>query len=242
MALKNKEEIKKKLAEHYRGKEAEIYDKERMIDVRSRDIFERDIEIIKRFLSHSKKGKLLDVACGTGRAFPFYGKREIYGVDISEEMLKQAEKLRAKAEIKELKVCDAEKLPYKDETFSVTTTSRFICHTPNYKKVIKEMARVTQKGGSLIIEFPNKYSVSYLPTKIRLLTGKLRNYNLFSLAEIRRIAEENNLDIAEKEAKVFITPKFFPRIFHKKVKKLNKLLVRLFPNFSYPYYVRFIKK
>lgn len=241
MAHKSKEEVKKKLAEHYHGKEADIYDKERLQDIRTRDIFDRDMEIIKKFLSNSKKGKLLDVACGTGRAFPFYIGREIYGVDISKDMLEQAEKLKIKTKIKELKVCDAEKLPYKNETFSVSIASRFICHTPNYRNVIKEMTRVTKKGGSIIIEFPNKYSISYLPTKLRLLTGKLRNYNLFSSKDIKKIAQENNLKIAEKEAKVFITPKAFPKRFHEKVRRLNKGLVKLFPGLSYPHYVRFVK-
>ena len=192
MVFKSKKKIKEELAKQYFGNPARDYDYKRTKDIRDCDVIEREIEITKKFLLNSKKGKILDVACGTGRLFPFYGKREIYGIDISKDMLKIAKKKFPGAK---LVVSDAEKIPFKPNYFPVVITSKFIVHTPNYEKVIKEMNRVVQPGGSIIIDFPNKRSLSYLPTKMRLLTGELRYFNLFTFSKIKSIAKKYNLEI-----------------------------------------------
>ena len=234
-----REKIKKRLAKYYSGEKAREYDHQRSKDIRDRDILDRETEIVEKFLSHSKEGKILDIACGTGRIFPFYRKREIFGVDISKDMLKIAKKKNPESH---LKIGDAENLPFRSDSFPVVITSRFICHTPEYIKVIKEMTRVTKKGGSLIIDFPNKHSLSFFTTQFRILKGKTKYYSFFTYSDIKKIAKENNLEIAEIEGKAVISAKIFPKKMHRFIKILNNLFVIIFRRLSYPLYVRFIKK
>jgi len=154
-------------------------------------------------------------------------------------MLKQAAKRQG---VKKVMVADAENIPYNDNFFDVVNTSQFLMHTPFYKKVISEMARVAKKGGSLIIDFPNKHSLSYFPTKFRIYNETYRHYNLFRKKEILEIAKENNLEIKEIKGTVVISPMYFPKFAVGFAKNLNKALLKLFPNLTYTYYVYFIKK
>lgn len=241
--MKTKEEIKKGLAFQYFGKEAENYDYLRSEDPRRNFIIKIQEDITRDFLKDikSKKRKILDVACGTGRFFYLYSPMEIYGIDISLDMLEKA-KNRKGVHIKKILVADAEKIPFKDNFFDVVNTSQFIMHTPYYDKIIKEMARVTKKGGSIIIDFPNKKSISSFFTKKRVLTGKFRHYNLFDKKEIFEIAKKNNLKIKSIKETVFFSPMFLPKCMLKSYKKLNDFLIKTYPNFSYVFYFHFVKE
>jgi ubiquinone/menaquinone biosynthesis C-methylase UbiE len=154
-------------------------------------------------------------------------------------MLQQARKRKG---VKKVQVADAEKIPFRDNFFDVVITSQFIMHTPFYKRVIKEMTRVVKKNGSVIIDFPNLYSISYFFTKKRIKRGELRYYNLFKKKEIYQIAKENNLKIAAIRETVVFSPMFFPKSLIRLSMALNWLLVKIFPSFSYVFYVHFIKK
>jgi len=237
--MKNKELIKQQLAKRYWGEESKHYDYLRSKDSQRKYILERKTEIMKKFLGKSKGGNILDIACGTGRFFYLYGKRKIYGIDISRDQLKQAKKKDKKAI---LKICNAEKLCFPPEKFNVVITSQFIEHIPQYAQVLKEMVRVCKKGGTLIIDFPNKYSLTYLPTKIRLFSGKLPYLNLFSKKEIQAIAKKFNLKIIEWDYTVVITPNIFPDFLTPFVKRLNFFLLRIIPQVGYLHYVKFRKK
>lgn len=237
--MRNKEKVKDSLGKFYTGGVANKYDYARVNDIRQRDALDREAEIIKEYLQGSNKGDILDVACGTGIMFKHYGNRKIYGVDISEDMLKIAKNKFPNAQLSK---ADAEKLPFPDNKFSVVITSKFICHIPNYKKVISEMVRVTKPGGTIIIDFFNRDSLTFPTTKIRLMTGTLRHFNLFSYKDIRKIARENNLEIKKLRSKVFIPLKVFPKFAHKLANKINTKFADVFPKYSSPIYVKFIKK
>jgi ubiquinone/menaquinone biosynthesis C-methylase UbiE/phosphatidylglycerophosphate synthase len=234
---KTKDNIKRELSEQYYGKESKEYDKIRERDPRRAYVVKRQIEITKNFLDEDYDN-ILDVACGTGRFFYLY-KGKIYGIDMSSDQLKEAKKKDKKAI---LKVCDAVKITYPSNKFDRVITSQFIMHTPEYKEIIKEMTRVTKKGGKIIIDFPNKYRISTLMTKIRIKLGILRYYNFFSLEDIKEIAKENNLEIEDIQSTVVISPIIFPRIFLSLSISLNKYLNKTFPNLTYVYYAKFRKK
>jgi ubiquinone/menaquinone biosynthesis C-methylase UbiE len=236
--MENTKKVRDKLSKKYFKNIAEKYDQARVNDIREKVLLLKEFDILKNFFKKIKGDKVLDVACGTGIDFHCYGNRQIYGLDISKDMLKICKERNPKAI---LRVANSEKIPFKENTFDVVITSRFICHTPYYNKVIKEMVRVTKSRGSLIIDFPNKWSFSAITTIIRLKTGKLAHYNLFSIKDIKNIAKENNLKIEEIKTKVFFPPKIFPKFLYKPVKKINDLLSSLLPYFSTPMYVKFSK-
>lgn len=237
--MKNKEKIKKELSEAYFGKESKGYDHNRSKDLRRKYILERKVKIITKFLKNCPQKNILDIACGTGRFFYLYGKRKIYGIDISKDQLAEAKKKNSKAI---LKICDAENICYPDDYFDVIITSQFIEHIPQYHNVLKEMVRVCKPGGILIIDFPNKYSLTYFPTKIRIFFKRLRWLNLFNKKEIERIAKDLNLEIVDVDYTVIITPHIFPDSWTPLIRKINDFLYKFFSKFGYLHYVKFRKK
>jgi len=95
-----------------------------------------------------KKGKLLDVGCGMGdflEAFSFYRpKYNFFGIDISAKAISQAKKRNLNINFK---VADAQKLPFKDNTFDVVTCFDLIEHVKYPKLVLSEIHRVLKKRG-----------------------------------------------------------------------------------------------
>ncbi|WP_160690370.1 class I SAM-dependent methyltransferase [Clostridium sp. C2-6-12] len=102
-------------------------------------------------IKENSEGKLLDVGCGTGNILCklVNGKRELFGIDLSENMVKECKKrMEDNAEIK---VADAEHMPYKDNFFDVLICNASFHHYPHPEEVLKEMKRVLKSGGRLLI-------------------------------------------------------------------------------------------
>ncbi|MAG20329.1 hypothetical protein CL618_02755 [archaeon] len=236
---KPSKQIKKDLASFYIGDEAKFYNHIRSNSPRKNMVLDIQKSIFSKFLKSCPKGKLLDVACGTGRFFHLYGDREIYGVDISQDMLNNASKLNL---AKKLVLSDAEKLPFEDNYFDVTICSQFIMHTPYYVDVIKEMLRVTKKGGHLILDFPNNFSISAILTKGRMKFKKQRKFNLFSIFYLRKLFKSLNLEVIEYQGTLVFSPYFLPKSLVSVSKLINSFLRKYLKLFSYTYYFHLIKK
>jgi ubiquinone/menaquinone biosynthesis C-methylase UbiE len=102
-------------------------------------------------LKKNTEGKLLDVGCGTGNILCelVNEKRELFGIDLSENMVKECSKrMEDNAEIK---VADAEHIPYKDNFFDILICNASFHHYPHPEEVLKEMKRVLKSGGRLLI-------------------------------------------------------------------------------------------
>src|SRR3989344_1416584 len=117
----------------------------------------KELSYIKRFLKNNPK--ILDLACGYGRFTIPLAKEgyNIEGLDISPNLLEEAEK-RAKKEKLNIKfrLGDMRKLPYNTNTFNaiICMWSAFI-ELPNKKdqiKALREMLRVLNKGGFAFLE------------------------------------------------------------------------------------------
>lgn len=97
-------------------------------------------------------GSILDVGCGTGVFLKAVAEDRwagISGVDLSYEMIKLAsERLGARAD---LRVGDAENLPWPEAAFDVVTCSSSLHHYPQPQKALCEMKRVLRPGGRLIL-------------------------------------------------------------------------------------------
>lgn len=147
----------------------------------------------KKLVALSNAGggdSVLDCATGTGDlAFAFkkqvgdYGK--VVGIDFTPEMIELAHK---KAERKKLEIdfqhADVTKLPFADQSFHVTSISFGIRNVEDPIAALREMARVTRPGGSvMILEFGQPklpvwkqcyqfYSKTVLPKLGGIITGK----------------------------------------------------------------------
>jgi SAM-dependent methyltransferase len=116
-----------------------------------RAIMESFLEtIVQSLKSNVQSLKMLDVGCGTGANLEMlsqYGEAE--GVDVSDDAL---EFFRRKG----LKVQKglAETLPYDDETFDLTTALDVVEHLDDDIAGLKEMYRVTKRGGYSLVFVP----------------------------------------------------------------------------------------
>jgi len=105
-----------------------------------------------KFINPKKDQKILDLCCGTGTlSIKLAGLgAKVTGIDLSPDMLKKARKKSPKGNFIE---GDATNLPFKDCEFE-TVVASFCLHempTEIIEKTLKEMRRVTQKNGEIII-------------------------------------------------------------------------------------------
>jgi len=94
--------------------------------------------------------RILDVGCGTGANLEMLSQfGEAEGVDVSDDALEFCRRkgLRAQKGL-------AEKLPFDDETFDLTTALDVIEHLDDDVAGLREMLRVTKKGGYSLIFVP----------------------------------------------------------------------------------------
>ncbi len=109
----------------------------------------------------SKEGlRILEVGCGTGLTLEFLAQSSrdysLYGLDVSDTMLRQAAAKGAFADNRpRLALGDADKLPFRDGTFDVVLSTRFIHQFPHETKrqLWREFGRVAAKDGIIISEF-----------------------------------------------------------------------------------------
>ena len=106
--------------------------------------------ICSRVPTSDSQPRILDVGCGTGANLEMlsqYGEAE--GVDVSDDALEFCRKKGLKAH-KGL----AEKLPYEDESFDLTTALDVVEHLDDDIAGLKEMHRVTKRGGYSLLFVP----------------------------------------------------------------------------------------
>jgi len=110
-----------------------------------------------RCLQGNDKGKLLDVACGTGDfsiAASQAGVSRVIGIDISEKMLeigrKKVEAAGLAAKI-DLRYGDSERMEFADETFDAVTVAFGVRNFEHLEIGLKEMYRVLKQEGKVVI-------------------------------------------------------------------------------------------
>ena len=103
---------------------------------------------------YGKRGKrLLEIGSGLGHLVgQLEGSFETYGMDINYWAVKQSKSV---VKTSALQNASAQELPYKDGCFNVVIIKHIVEHLPDPEKAIREIGRVTEKGGTLILATPN---------------------------------------------------------------------------------------
>lgn len=159
----------------------------------------------------------LDIGCGDGFITSSLSNRfETYGIDISNEALKQATKLGIKTELVDL---NYSKLKYKDDFFDLVTCFEVLEHVFSPIEILAEIKRVLKPQGVLVISVPNILNII---NRVNFLKGEFvdvmdvahKNNEIFS--EHIRIFSQNNLEkiITLNKFKVMNRNFFFPEKFH----------------------------
>ena len=138
-----------------------------------------------KYINNNPK-KILDIATGTGDFAIMaarYTKAQILGIDISEKMLnigiKKIKKHKLSNRIS-LELADAEKLPFKNNSFQAITAGFGVRNFENIDTGLSEMYRVLEKDGIVVIlepskpsQFPIKQLYNIYFTYILPLLGKI---------------------------------------------------------------------
>lgn len=122
---------------------------------------EKPIEEVTDFLK-DKKGKVLDLGCGSGRHLLKIPNTKIYLIDFSPKMVELAKKKAKELKISaEITIARAEKLPFKDNFFNAvicTALLHGIKSSKSREKTIKEIFRVLKPKGKAFISVWSKSS------------------------------------------------------------------------------------
>ena len=120
-----------------------------------------------QMMNPSNKKKLIDVACGTGDISKLYieatkNDSSVMCVDSNLNMIKMCKENLKKYKNIKWRVCNAEKLSFKDNSFDFYTISFGLRNTKNLNKSLSEAFRVLKKGGRFFcLEF-SKINNEYL--------------------------------------------------------------------------------
>lgn len=112
----------------------------------------RERHIINLYKKFAKKGKVVDVGCGTGLILRHLPKGSI-GLDINPRNIPRAKKHAPHAEVI---LGDVEKLPFKKDSIPMVICTDVLEHFPDPHKPLKEIFRVLSPGGLLIGSVPVK--------------------------------------------------------------------------------------
>lgn len=108
--------------------------------------------------------KVLEVGCGIGSDLVRFAKKggKVTGIDISPRSIKLAKENFKVAGVKgNLKVADAENLPFKDGSFDLVYSMGVLHHIPNTQEGIEEIYRVLLPGGKAIVMLYHKNFFTY---------------------------------------------------------------------------------
>jgi len=104
--------------------------------------------------------KILDVGCGSGmvtRDIANLTKGKVVAIDGSQDMIDVAKDILKNNKNVELKVCNAESLPFNDNSFDIVTCNLVLMWAKKPQEVVNEMARVVKPGGTVLASLEPDY-------------------------------------------------------------------------------------
>jgi len=113
---------------------------------------------VERLTTLGARGRMLDIGTGPGHIPLLLCERDadahITGIDLSDAMLREAERLRAASPFRERLVFergDAKRLRYADAGFDAVFSNTILHHLPDPLAFLREACRVLRPGGALLI-------------------------------------------------------------------------------------------
>ncbi|KKQ75950.1 MAG: Methyltransferase-like protein [Candidatus Woesebacteria bacterium GW2011_GWB1_38_5b] len=163
----------------------------------------------------------LDVGCGDGRISKLlFGKRII---DIGVDPGKKEASLAAKSGVyKSVLALDAASLPFKDGHFRTIIVNSTFEHIKHDKQVLKELSRVTKKGGIIYLTVPSDKYLKLLKS-LGLNGARLKNFNIRVAHYHYRTKEDWEKMLSQVGLKATEMQYYFP----KQLAKMWLLLFRL---------------
>jgi len=130
----------------------------------------------REWLGERARGRVLEVAIGTGRNLPHYpADVAITGVELSPAMLAIArQRAAALGRDADLRDGDAERLPFDGASFDTVVCALSLCTIPSPAAALSEMLRVLVPGGRLLLldhigsTWPPVYAAQWLLERVTI--------------------------------------------------------------------------
>jgi len=122
---------------------------------------------------------VLEVGVGMGADHAEWAKsgpRYLAGIDLTSRAVEHTQtRLAAGGLESDVRLADAEALPFDDETFDIVYSWGVLHHSPDPPRTIREIHRVLRPGGMARVMLYHKYSLTgyMLWTRYALLAGRL---------------------------------------------------------------------
>ncbi|MBM2831713.1 MAG: 2-heptaprenyl-1,4-naphthoquinone methyltransferase [Dehalococcoidia bacterium] len=162
---------------------------------------------VVEFAAAPADSRILDVATGTGKQAFAYARRgyDVTGIDLTEAMLRIARGKNKYPKVR-FQAADATKLPFEDRSFDVSCISFALHDMPLSirEKVLKEMVRVTNPAGTIVVVdygLPQNRIGRFLIRRfVSLYEGKY--YQGFIRADLRALLGSAGIAIKEERRAV----------------------------------------
>ncbi len=173
-------------------------------------------------------GLYLDLGCGKGYASLMFKDcfSEIINLDVNKKKTKLCKQNCCENGVKgHFITADASKLPFRKSCINVISAFSLIEHIQNQSVFIKEINQVLQKGGILLMQFPNANSFIEAHTGMLLptLCGK-RLFNLYC-KHILRIQKNVNIQNLTKTKATELCKNSFGPIYIGKCNYCEEILM-----------------
>lgn len=123
---------------------AALYDR---LTARAESTFMKEI---RREIAGGVEGKVLEIGCGTGASFPYYGQgvEQLVATEPDPYMMARArEKAQALGLAVDLQPAAAETLPFPDGAFDAVVSALVLCSVRDPARALAEVRRVLKPGG-----------------------------------------------------------------------------------------------
>ncbi|GEM_PF-735049 len=133
--------------------------------------------------------KVLDIAIGTGWSTAEFAKAgaQVTGIDLTPQAIEISKKRFEVLDLPhaDLRVADAQSLPFEDNTFDFVLAWGCLMHMPDTQKALNELHRVLKPGGRIVAMMYNKHSLHwwwYIVMSKGILRAKLLHMSMQQLA------------------------------------------------------------
>jgi SAM-dependent methyltransferase len=152
------------------------------------------VELVRRY-SEASEQCILDAGCGTGATMAaLQGSGRVFGCDLSTVALRHCEE----RSLRRLAASRLERLGFTGSAFDVLVSCDVLEHVEDDRAALKEMYRVLQPGGLLILTVPG------YPRLWSSHDDILRHVRRYRPAELRSKLEDTGLTIARLSHAVLI--------------------------------------
>jgi ubiquinone/menaquinone biosynthesis C-methylase UbiE len=151
-------------------------------------LFLRKLVIKRAKEKFYKNGIVLDIGCGIGNFSQYFPKEKYVGIDIVKKAIQEAKEKYAL----NLLLSDAQKLPFKKDSFSFVIAVEVLQYIENKDLFFEEVLRVMKSDGNCVLITQNPDSIIW---KLRMKKRGRSPLLFASIEEIERILGKDKIMI-----------------------------------------------